>query len=295
MTTPASTSERFERFLRNITPSPTDLAGAHSRAWDVAKSLHNLFYSDPFTGSTMQLIGSIGKQTPVLPVGDADVLFKIPGSTWLQYYRHAGNGPSALLQRVRARLLETYPLSEIRGDGPVVKVLFKSGYWVEVVPGFKSSTSGYLVPRTVSGGSWPTADYDAELRSLQIADASSNGQARRLIKMLKTWKLASNVPIKSLAIELRVVSFLRTWEHRGKSTTYDDWMVRDFFSELIAKANSTANVPGTSEVCSYGDTWLPKARKAHTNAISACEWESKNDNTTACYVWREIFGEKFGY
>lgn len=244
----------------------------------------------------MQIIGSVAKETAVLPVGDVDVLFKIPAASWLQYQNHAGNGQSALLQKVRARLLETYPSSDVRGDGPVVKVLFQSGHYVEVVPGFKSSSAQALfVPQTTSGGKWARADYAAELASLRASDAASNGQTRRLIKMLKMWQSSCAVPIKSLALELRATYFLSAWKHNGQGASYDDYMVRDFFAELITKANGRGKIPGIDEECHYGDAWLSKAKTAHANAISACSYELSNDNTTACYLWRKIFGEKFGY
>lgn len=244
----------------------------------------------------MQIIGSVAKETAVLPVGDVDVLFNIPSATWLQYQNYAGNGQSALLQKVRARLLETYPSSDIRGDGPVVKVLFQSGHYVEIVPGFKSSSAQALfVPQTANGGQWARADYDAELASLRVSDAASKGQTRRLIKMMKMWQLTCAVPIKSLALELRATYFLSSWEYKGKGETYDDFMVRDFLAELIAKANARGKIPGIDEECHYGDAWLSKANTAHANAITACSFELTNDNTTACYMWRKIFGEKFGY
>lgn len=297
MATPTSTSQRFQRFQRAITPASSDKIAAIVRAENAARSLHKVFYPlVDFDGSTMQIIGSVAKETAVLPVGDVDVLFKIPAASWLQYHNHVGNGQSALLQKVRARLLETYPSSDVRGDGPVVKVLFQSGHYVEVVPGFKSSTLPALfVPQTTNGGQWAYADYDAELVSLRASDAASNGQTRRLIKMMKMWQSSCAVPIKSLALELRATYFLSTWKHKGLDETYDDYMVRDFFAELIPKANATGKIPGIEEKCHYGDDWLSKAKTAHANAISACSYEASNDNTTACFMWRKIFGEKFGY
>lgn len=297
MAMPTSTAGRFQRFLGAISPATADTSAAVRRAENVAKSLHSLFYPlTVFNGATMQSIGSVAKQTAVLPVGDVDVVFKIPSATWLQYQQYSGNGQSALLQRVRGRLQETYPNTTIRGDGPVVKILFQSGHYVEVVPGFQSTQSSKLfVPQTTNGGRWAFADYDAEIAAIRTSDAASNGQTRRLIKMVKMWKSYCSVPIKSLAIELRAIYFLDKWRYRGCSQTYDDFMIRDFFAELITKVNATAVIPGIDEKCHYGDAWLAKAKSAHANAVSACGYETSNDNTTACYVWRQIFGEKFGY
>ncbi len=41
------------------------------------------------------------------------------------------------------------------------------------------------------------------------------------------------VPIKSFCVELLAIDFLNTWQYRGKTTVYYDWMVRDFLYSVL--------------------------------------------------------------
>lgn len=290
-----STATRFDRFLAKVTPKVPELGDAIQRAMSVSRSLHSYFYPNAdFDSSKMTMIGSFGKSTTVLPVRDIDIVFDIPGSVWLRFHQHSGNGQSALLQEVRAQLLKTYPRSDIRGDGPVVKALFASGHSVEVVPAHKYNGE-HFVALSDDGGHWGLCGYETEIASLSASDKNSNGQTRRLVRMLKVWQDECNVPISSLALELGAKHFLETWHYKGKSSTWDDLMVRDYFEALVSKANSWSAIPGSSDTCYYGNRWVTKAETALDNARDACKWEAAGDHTTACFVWRKIFGEKFGY
>jgi hypothetical protein len=113
--------------------------------------------------------------------------------------------------------------------------------------------------------------------------------------MLKTWQRVCAVPIKSLTLELRAVNFLDTWEHAGKGPVYYDWMVRDYFSELVKCVGRYCEIPGTEDRCYYGDAWLNKARIAYTWAVEACNAEYAELPLTATEEWQKIFGGQFEY
>lgn len=280
--------------MTNINLSRDERRAALERAETVAKKLHGQYYPlTLYNGSTKRLIGSHGKKAAVRPVRDVDMIFQIPASTFVKYSEYAGNGQSALLQAVRLILKERYPGTDIKGDGPVVVVSFATGHKVEVLPAYHASDGTYLVPRTDDGGYWAASDYTAEYKRLDDSDRATHGQTRRLIKMMKVWQSYCNVPIKSLCLELRAESFLSTWEHRGTGSTYDDWMVRDFYARLIEYANGSSKIPGIDEVCFYGDAWLSRTQTAYRNAADACGYESSSDNALATYMWTKIFGDQF--
>jgi hypothetical protein len=110
--------------------------------------------------------------------------------------------------------------------------------------------------------------------------------------MMKTWQRACNVPLKSFVLELLSVEFLWTWAHRGNSTFYYDWMIRDFFGWLVKKPFwSSVTVPGTSETISVGADWLSRALTAHRHALKACEYEAAQLGYSAGSEWQSIFGE----
>ncbi len=78
----------------------------------------------------------------------------LPDSTFLQYYKHTGNGPSALLQAVRNAIRLTYPSTDIGADGQIVHVQFSAGAPFEVLPAFTATGGKFLFPDSNGGGSW---------------------------------------------------------------------------------------------------------------------------------------------
>ncbi|MCA1605045.1 MAG: nucleotidyltransferase [Acidobacteria bacterium] len=220
----------------------------------------------------------------------------MPWSQYARYNAYSGNGQSQLLQDVKAILQTRFSTTDkIRGDGQVVVVPFSGGHTIELLPAWKSQNGKYVIPNTHSGGSWKVVDHKAEIANVERSDGRSNGNTRNLIKMMKVWQAECNVPIKSLVLELRSVNFLSTWQYYDKSTTYYDWMVRDFLAALIEKANSWCTIPGINEQCQYGDSWLSRAQTAYQRAAKACEYEVKDNHYAAVREWQKIFGGLYEY
>jgi hypothetical protein len=224
-----------------------------------------------------------------------DILFLLPSAEYERYKKYSGNAQSQLLQAVRQILLEKYSTTAIRGDGQVVVVPFSNGHSVEVLPGWRSTTDKFIVPNTHDGGSWQTVDHDAEIAQVETSDKRSKGNTRRLIKMLKAWQRECNVPIKSLVLELRSVHFLKQWDHFEKDATYHDWMIRDFFAELIKYEDGTCKMPGTEEKIAYGNEWLSKAQSALARAKKACQSEADKKERSAAEEWQKIFGSQYEF
>lgn len=149
------------------------------------------------------------------------------------------------------------------------------------------------MPNTHNGGSWQTVDHDAEIAQVESSDSRSKGNTRKLIKMLKAWQRECNVPIKSLVLELRSINFLKKWKYFDKDATYHDWMIRDFFAELIEFKNGTCKMPGTEERIEYGDEWLSRAETALGRAKRACQFETNKEERSAADEWQKIFGSQY--
>jgi hypothetical protein len=220
-------------------------------------------------------------------------MFLLPSSEYRRWDSYVGNGQSALLQAIRQILRTRYPRTDISGDGQVVVVPFQSGHSVEVLPAWKLSSGKYRTPNTHNGGSWHDADHDAEEVFVGEADSQFNGNARDLIKMMKSWQAYCNVPIKSLALELRSVEFVKSWQYRGNGTTYYDWMVRDFLVELLKYVGSWHVVPGTDDKFNYGTGWESRAETALARAQKACGYEGQDFHYLATEEWEKIFGTNF--
>lgn len=220
------------------------------------------------------------------------MVFILPISQFKRYNDYTGNGQSQMLQDVRAVIGQRFPATAISGNGRVVDVKFTSGHSVQVVPAFESSKK-FLLADSHHGGSWQLSDYREEAAYIDRSDKSAAGNTRKLIKMLKVWQQECNVPIRSLALELRVIDFLKKWPHATKSSVYHDWMIRDFFEELLDYTNGSCTIPGIDEKCHYGDAWAAKARRAYAHALEACDDERNSYEYLATENWQAIFGTMY--
>jgi hypothetical protein len=290
----STVAERFNKFLSSIQLTSAQIQDAQTKYNGVCKKLHDYYYVSSYNGSTKLLVGSYGKKTAIAPPTDIDVLFIMPCEEFDRYNSNTGNGQSQLLQDIKNILLEKYPDTYMRGDGQVVMVNFVS-YNVEVIPGFLLENGNYYIPNTHFGGSWKEASPKSEMESLTNSNKRSNGNTIKLIKMIKAWKYYCNVPIKSLVIELRAINFLKKWEYYAESSTYYDWMIRDFLRKLLEYINGSCKIPGIDEEISYGDIWESKAKSALNRAEKACEFELKEDYISATQEWKKIFGDRFEY
>jgi hypothetical protein len=234
-------------------------------------------------------VGSWGKYTRIRPPRDVDVLFQLPKATHDRFQQRTGNKQSQLLQEIKTALAASFPKTDVRGDGPVVKVPFQS-FAVELAPAFKLDTGRYYIPITTDGGSYKTFDPDAESEYVKNSNTTTNENTRELIRMMKCWQSYCSVPLKSFYIEIVAVEFLKQWSYAGKSKTYYDWMVRDFLEYLIKQANTYIYVPGTYELIYLGEAWKSRAETAHGRAKSACEYESGGYPSLAGTEWQKIFG-----
>lgn len=258
----------------------------------MGKCLHNAYYGTEYTGSTNFLAGSHGKGVAIRPPSDIDLMFVIPYSTYQDFSSRTGNIQSQLLQNIRLNLLASFPQTNIRADGQVVSVPFVT-YNVEVVPCVELKNGQYWICNTSGGGSWKTVDPFAEINSLNSHNEMTKGNTKRLIGYAKRWKTYCNVPMKSFWIELLAKEFLGGWQYANNTSTYHDWMVRDFFNFILSKKNTHLYAPGTSELLWIGDDWVSRAETALTRASKACGFESAKDEFSASQEWQKLFGEFF--
>ncbi|MDL2275882.1 hypothetical protein LJC22_07145, partial [Desulfosarcina sp. OttesenSCG-928-G10] len=69
----------------------------------------------------------------------------------------------------------TYPRSDIRADGQVVKIAFSDGIYFEILPAFKNWDETYRYPDTNMGGNWRSTNPKAEQLLMLQKNADSNG------------------------------------------------------------------------------------------------------------------------
>ena len=285
--------QRCDQFLANLKLTADQREDGIIKYGGVRRTLNWYYYSSSSSSANSLLVGSWGKCTEIRPPRDIDVMFILPNSVYQRYEWVQGNKQSQLLQEVKRVLQADYPTTNMRADGQVVMVPF-STYAVEVAPAFAIAYSQqYRICDTNGGGKYKTVDPKAEIANVQASNDDTKGNTRDLIRMLKRWQEYCNVPMKSFWLELLAIEFLRTWQYKGNSTTYYDWMVRDFFTSLATKGKTIWNVisvPGTYETIWIGNDWASRAETARDRAVKATEYEAGNMPYSAGSEWQKIFG-----
>ena len=280
---------RFEQFHRNLALTPVQFKDGITKREGVVGCLNRYYYGSSSGTEHSFLIGSWAKDTAVRPPRDVDLYFLLPSAVHGRFQGHLWNGQSALLQEVKGILADTFPDTDMSGDGQVVLVRFGS-YSVEVVPAFFLTNGRYWICNTHDGGSYKETDPWAEVSHIDTVDTVNNRNLRPLIRMLKAWQTWCSVPIKSFQLELLAADFIGQSPWRLKSFFWFDWITRDFFAYLYHRANSFVTVPGTLEKILLGNDWQSRTETAYWRAVKACEYEERNLVEAAGEEWQKIFG-----
>jgi len=253
--------QRFTQFHNNLSLTPTQFLDGMTKRNGVANCLNRRYYGSASETDNSFFVGSWGKDTATRPPRDVDLYFVLPVAVHTRFQAHVWNRQSALLQEVKGVLAETYPDTDMSGDGQVVVVRFGS-YSVEVVPAFELTNGRYWICNTNDGGSYKETDPWAEVGYINTVNQVTNGNLRPLIRMLKAWQTYCSVPIKSFQLELLAADFLGKSPWRLYDFFWFDWITRDFFAYLYHRANSFIAVPGTLETIHLGKTGKagPKTR-----------------------------------
>ena len=137
--------------------------------WDSSSDTQNSIY-----------VGSYGRRTAI-NTSDLDILVVLPESEYNHFDALKGNGQSRLLQAVKNTIMNSYPRSDIRADGQVVKIAFSDGMKFEILPAFKNIDwfgnwdGTYKYPDSNMGGNWCSTNPKAEQEAMQKKNYESDG------------------------------------------------------------------------------------------------------------------------
>lgn len=146
----------------------------------VTKAINREFWNCQSEIQNSLYVGSYGRGTAI-DTSDLDILVELPQSEYSRYDYAKGNGQSRLLQAVRSSIMTTYPRSDVRADGQVVKIDFSDGMRFEILPAFKEVDwvgrwdGTYNYPDTNMGGNWKSTNPKAEQDAIKKKNNSSNG------------------------------------------------------------------------------------------------------------------------
>jgi hypothetical protein len=273
----------FDKFCENIRLTDNQEEDAKTKYDGVCKTLHHYFYENKqYDGSTKFLFGSYRKKTNIRPLieeQDVDVLFKMPVEQFEIYDNYNSNGQSALLQKIREILKDTYTTTnEIKGWGKVVLVKFKDRtHNIEVLPAWEEENGSFKIPNTEkNGGIWENFNPKKELEDFQNSNKKTNGFTAELSRMVKSWKRQiATLKIKSYEVENYVIDFLRSYDHKEKKYSL---IIKNFFEYL--------KIMVLEENKSHIETAL-------TRINNAIKFEEENKAREASEEWRKIFGKTF--
>jgi hypothetical protein len=212
---------RFQTFLDNLTLTEAQKRDGATKRGSVCTVLNTKYHSSSSATANNRYVGSWGKATRIRPPRDVDVLFQLPDSAYYRFEQRTGNKQSQLLQEVKAVLVPSFPSTDIRGDGPVIKIPFGS-YAIELLPAFKLQNGQYWIAITSDGGRYKIFDPDAEEKKVSDSNTKTKNNTRDLVRMMKRWQDHCSVPLKSFHFELLAVNFLDQWSHAAQSKTYYD-------------------------------------------------------------------------
>ncbi len=145
----------------------------------ITRAVNQAFWNSDSDVDNSFFVGSYGRGTAI-ETSDLDVLVQLPTYEYKHFSDMSGNGQSRLLQTVKNAILDTYPNTNIKGDGQVVVVSFTDGMKFEILPAFKVRNSftreiTYKYPDTHMGGNWLTTNPKAEQDALRQRNNTTNG------------------------------------------------------------------------------------------------------------------------
>jgi Second Messenger Oligonucleotide or Dinucleotide Synthetase domain len=282
---------RFTQFNQELALTPLQYSDGITKSGGVVGCLNRHYYGSESRTDNSFFIGSWGKNTAGRPPRDVDLYFVLPVEVYYRFQGRVWNRQSALLQEVKNALAETYPDTDMSGDGQIVLVRFES-YSVEVVPSFLLKSGSYWICDTNNGGRYKENNPWAEVNHIESVDQATNRNLRPLIRMIKAWQDHCSVHIKSFQLELIAAEFLAQSPWRLHDFLWFDWISRDFFLYLYWKANTYITVPGGTEVIYLGNDWQSRAESAYWRAVKACDYEKDNQIAEAGEEWQKIFGQQ---
>src|SRR3989344_7949623 len=271
-----SIQEQFEKFYENIKLTQAQRDDAKRKYDGVCGKLHSYYYPDTsYDGNTRSLIGSYGKKTHIRPARDIDVIFIMPPEKFSQYSDNSSNCQSQLLQDIKAILEEKYPDTPIKAFGKVVVLEFADPqHNVELLPAWENENGTFTIPNSENGGSWEIVDPRTEIKRIKDSDEQT-GKTKVLIRTVKKWSELCTAPVKSHAIENKVLEFFSVNNATGEYAT----TIRDFFGYFN---NSVSD----ENLRSHLNTALNRA-------VKACTFESEQELDKATEEWKKILGDDF--
>lgn len=288
----AYSDQQFEQFCNNIRMSDDVVEDVRRKYHRITKCINSAYWNLNSENQHSLYVGSYGRGTSI-GYSDIDIVVQLPYHIYSKFDGYLYNGQSSLLQDVKSVLKNTYPQSEISGDGQVITISFQSIIF-EILPGFVCNDGSFVYPDSNAGGSWRKTDPRSEIKAFDKVNKETNGNLKRLCRMIRSWNYYNNLNLDGQFIDVTCHDYLKSYVHKDKSYLYYDEIVRDYFNYLYENCNrSYWHMPGSNRNVMPNRTFRNTVINARDLCISAINSQNNGHMYTACNTWRDLFGYKF--
>lgn len=286
-----SLAKDFEYFCSQITPSDKELKDSKIKIQRIVKKLNQNYYEIDSDSDHLYIVGSVGRNTAISNISDYDIIFELPHETYLKFNSYSNNGQSYLLQEVKKVIKETYPSTDIKGDGQVIVVQF-TDYKIEVVPGFKEDDNRFKYPDSNDGGRWkytdPIPEKNASLKQIE----ATNNNYKRFANILRSWKNNVGFKFKGLLIDTLVYNYFEE-NPQKKFIGYDDYLLTlKFIFNYLQNQDEDQSywyALGSNQHITNDDNglFIKKAKKAYSKI------EELDENDDINQILQDLLGKDF--
>ena len=239
----------------------------------ITKAVNTEFWNSNSETTHSCYVGSYGRGTAI-NTSDLDVLIELPDDEYDHFTSLTGNGPSRLLQAVKEAILETYPNTDVRGDGQVVVVNFSDGMRFEILPAFHNLDwigdwdGTYKYPDSHMGGNWMTTDPKSEQYAMKQKNDynESNGLLFDTCKHIRYVRAQnySSYHLSGILIDTFVYEAIRDWhwtrnaeEGSGQPAGTYEQKLLDYYNGVVYNQfySPILCAPGSKMPVSSGKDW----------------------------------------
>lgn len=145
---------------------------------------------------------------------------------------------STALGTLRASLSRGISGTYVSVDRPAVRLrYFDDGPDVEITPTYYQDTDDYDIPDP-DGTGWIRSNPAVHLAYVNQAQKDTDGRAKSLIRLVKTWRAFNRVPLSCFYLEMRTAQYAL-----GHTPIIYDWDLRGFFKSLSTHGLREMNDP----------------------------------------------------
>ncbi|MDX2145412.1 MAG: hypothetical protein SFV19_18815 [Rhodospirillaceae bacterium] len=282
----ADLSACFAEFLRRVIPTSRAYGFARGTGAQVAADLRaELYRNAPIDVAETDhiVVGSVGKRTAISPLATVDVLYAMPPKLGIT---KAGDALKTAWAVLKARNED----ARIADDHTGVLVA-RNGLMVKVLPCLPHD-GAFRVPGLATlerAAGWSVTNPIAEAATLRLMDSLYGSRPRLMLAALKSWRIHSEVPIGSFALELLVQDF---YASKPRPFPLAPALV-EFWTWARTRTPATIKPPGASTLLEIGEAWHGKAKGAYWRVTLADYHVQQNKIVDAALEWRQTLGPLF--